>query len=59
MFTLFCIGTGKTATVLSSISALKNENRKSLTGGPTLDFDFIEINCLRLQSPADACKYQN
>ncbi len=46
-------GTGKTATVLATINAL----RKDVTAGKLPDFSFIEINCLRLKSPADACKY--
>lgn len=45
------IGTGKTATVLATINAL----RKDVTAGNLPDFSFIEINCLRLKSPADAC----
>lgn len=45
-------GTGKTATVISCISSL----RKSVEAGSLPEFDFVEINCLRLKSPADACK---
>ena len=43
-------GTGKTATVLASLAALQREP-------DCPSFQFIEINCLRLQTPADACKY--
>jgi origin recognition complex subunit 1 len=47
-------GTGKTATVSSVIASLKNEcSDMSL---PLPEFQYIEINCLRLQSPNDACK---
>lgn len=45
-------GTGKTATVLSSINNL----RKQAEAGTVPEFSFIEINCLRLKSPSDACK---
>ncbi len=45
-------GTGKTATVLSCIDALLDE----ATDGKLPLFEFVEINCLRLHSPADACK---
>ena len=48
----FLSGTGKTATVLATINAL----RKDVTAGKLPDFSFIEINCLRLKSPADACE---
>jgi Cdc6-like AAA superfamily ATPase len=43
-------GTGKTATVLATVQELKAEAEKGLLP----DFDFLEINCLRLQSPAQA-----
>jgi len=43
-------GTGKTATVLASIANLKKEAKKGLID----DFDFVEINCLRLHAAADA-----
>ena len=46
-------GTGKTATVLSCINALRKETESKLIP----EFDFIEINCLRLKSPIDACKF--
>ena len=49
---IFLSGTGKTATVLATINAL----RKDVTAGKLPDFSFIEINCLRLKSPADACE---
>ena len=45
-------GTGKTATVLSCINNL----RKEVEDGTLENFSFIEINCLRLKSPADSCK---
>ena len=45
-------GTGKTATVLATINSLKKEAER----GDLPEFSFIEINCLRLKSPADACK---
>lgn len=47
------VGTGKTATVLASIEALQ---RQEVEKGTLEDFDFLEINCLRLQSPQEACK---
>lgn len=43
-------GTGKTATVLATISALKKEASENKFPR----FDFVEINCLRLATPADA-----
>lgn len=43
-------GTGKTATVLASIASLKKDVKNGLLD----DFDFIEINCLRLHTAADA-----
>ena len=43
-------GTGKTATVLTSINTLKAE----MESNDIPDFTFIEINCLRLQSPLEA-----
>lgn len=46
-------GTGKTATVLSSIQALRDEVER----GNLPDFNFTEINCLHLKHPVDACKY--
>jgi hypothetical protein len=46
-------GTGKTATVLSSINALRNE----VANGALADFNFTEINCLHLKHPIDACKF--
>jgi Cdc6-like AAA superfamily ATPase len=46
------IGTGKTATVLASINQLRTE----VAAGKLNEFSFIEINCLRLKSPYDACK---
>jgi hypothetical protein len=45
-------GTGKTATVLSCINSLRTE----VENNTLPDFTFIEINCLRLKSPADACE---
>lgn len=45
-------GTGKTATVLSSINALRDE----VSRGSLPDFNFTEINCLHLKHPIDACK---
>jgi Tfp pilus assembly pilus retraction ATPase PilT len=45
-------GTGKTATVLSCINSL----RKEAENRQIPEFDFIEINCLRLKAPVDACK---
>ncbi len=47
-------GTGKTATVLASVNNL----RKQAEVGTLPEFSFIEINCLRLKSPSDACKFQ-
>jgi ATP-dependent Clp protease ATP-binding subunit ClpA len=44
-------GTGKTATVLASINSL----RKQVEAQTLPEFNFIEINCLRLKSPSDAC----
>ena len=38
--------------MLATINAL----RKEVQSGLVPDFAFIEINCLRLKSPADACK---
>jgi hypothetical protein len=49
---LFFAGTGKTATVLASINQLRSE----VAAGKLNEFSFIEINCLRLKSPHDACK---
>jgi len=43
-------GTGKTATVLASINALRKEAEQQRIP----EFNFIEINCLRLKSPTDA-----
>lgn len=48
-------GTGKTATVSSIIASLKNECTKSIHKESLPEFQYIEINCLRLQSPSDAC----
>ena len=45
-------GTGKTATVLATINELKAEAEQVPSLLPA--FDFLEINCLRLQSPAQA-----
>jgi Cdc6-like AAA superfamily ATPase len=47
------LGTGKTATVLSVMAALRKE---CIDGSGLPEFNFIEINCLKLQSPNDACK---
>jgi Cdc6-like AAA superfamily ATPase len=47
------VGTGKTATVLASV----NQLRREVEAGTLPEFSFIEINCLRLKSPLDACKY--
>lgn len=46
-------GTGKTATVLSSINALREE----VAAGRLADFNFTEINCLHLKHPIDACMF--
>ena len=43
-------GTGKTATVVASIRSLVLEARRH----DIPEFDFCEINCLRLHAPADA-----
>lgn len=43
-------GVGKTATIKASIAALKKEVNAKLIP----DFEFVEINCLQLQTPADA-----
>ena len=43
-------GTGKTATVVASIRALMLESRRN----DIPDFQFVEINCLRLHAPSDA-----
>ena len=43
-------GTGKTATVLATVQEL----RKEASRGDIPAFDFVEINCLRLQSPQEA-----
>lgn len=43
-------GTGKTATVKATINAL----RKEAESGQLKDFNFIEINCLKLKAPSDA-----
>ena len=43
-------GTGKTATVLATV----NELKKEVEQGKLPDFNFLEINCLRLQAPAQA-----
>jgi hypothetical protein len=43
-------GTGKTATVLATINELRIEADQELVP----HFDFVEINCLRLQAPAQA-----
>ena len=48
-------GTGKTATVLSSINALREE----VARGALPDFNFTEINCLHLKHPVDACKWNS
>jgi Cdc6-like AAA superfamily ATPase len=45
-------GTGKTATVVASLKSLLRE----VKAGTIPEFDAIEINCLRLHSPADACE---
>jgi len=43
-------GTGKTATIKATVRALEKEaERKEIP-----HFQFVEINCLKLQSPADA-----
>lgn len=47
-------GTGKTATVKSTISYLMKQSKKS---NEIPVFEFVEINCLRLSNPMDACKY--
>ena len=47
-------GSGKTATVSSVISSLKKE---CCNGSGLPEFQYIEINCLRLQSPNDACTF--
>lgn len=46
-------GTGKTATVMSCINALRSEAAQGKLNG----FNFIEINCLRLKTPIDVCKW--
>lgn len=46
-------GTGKTATVLSCIDTLEDEAAQ----GKVPAFEFLEINCLRLHTPSDACKF--
>jgi Cdc6-like AAA superfamily ATPase len=43
-------GTGKTATVLATVQELRKEAAK----GDIPEFDFVEINCLRLQAPSEA-----
>ena len=43
-------GTGKTATVVASIRALILEARRN----EIPEFQFVEINCLRLHTPSDA-----
>ena len=43
-------GTGKTATVVASIRALMLESRRN----EIPEFQFVEINCLRLHTPSDA-----
>jgi Cdc6-like AAA superfamily ATPase len=48
---IFHIGSGKTATVLSCIDALKDESY----AGKIPAFEFLEINCLRLSAATDAC----
>lgn len=45
-------GTGKTATVLSCIDSLEDE----VAQGELPAFEFLEINCLRLHTPSDACR---
>jgi hypothetical protein len=50
---VYLAGTGKTATVVASINAL----RKEVAAGTLPDFSYIEINCLHLKSPMDACKW--
>ena len=47
------IGTGKTATILSVVKALQKETEE----GKLAPFEFVEINCLRLQTPSDACEF--
>lgn len=46
-------GTGKTATILRSIKSLQEKS----SSGELPEFEFVEINCLRLQTPSDACKW--
>ena len=46
------VGTGKTATVIAVITALQKEAES----GKIPSFHFVEINCLRLKNPTDACK---
>ena len=43
-------GTGKTATILTSVKGLRNDVRD----GRLADFRFLEINCLRLHTPQHA-----
>lgn len=45
-------GTGKTATVIAVITALQ----KQAESGVIPAFHFVEINCLRLKNPTDACE---
>lgn len=45
-------GTGKTATVLNCIRKLREKIRENEID----DFNFVEINCLRLKNPTDSCK---
>eukprot|EP00981_Chlorochromonas_danica_P005493 scaffold1110_cov182-Ochromonas_danica.AAC.20 len=44
-------GTGKTACVHSALRSL----RKEVADGTLTNFRYIEINCLKLKSPSDAC----
>jgi hypothetical protein len=45
-------GTGKTSTVKSTISYLMKQSKAKKIP----EFEFVEINCLRLSNPMDACK---
>ena len=49
-FILLCI---KLCNEMKCINNLRNE----VEAGTLENFSFIEINCLRLKSPADACKF--
>jgi Cdc6-like AAA superfamily ATPase len=46
------LGTGKTATVLACIQSLE----RLMQVGQLPSFVFLEINCLRMRNPTDACK---